>query len=88
MFDRRLVQNFDWTLMLILLLIAGVSVINLYSATYPIREAGGAQIFMKQIYWFLIGFAVLLLMTTFDYHLLERLAYPIYFFSIALFREE
>jgi rod shape determining protein RodA len=84
MFDRRLIQNFDWTLMLILLLIAGVSVINLYSATYPIREAGGAQIFMKQIYWFLIGFAVLLLMTTFDYHLLERLAYPIYFFSIAL----
>ena len=30
MFDRRLVQNFDWTLLLILILIASVSVINLY----------------------------------------------------------
>jgi rod shape determining protein RodA len=84
MFDRRLVQNFDWTLLLILILIAGVSVINLYSATYPIRVSGGSQIFMKQLYWFLIGFAVLLAMTTFDYHVLERLAYPLYFFAVAL----
>ncbi|MBN1106836.1 MAG: rod shape-determining protein RodA, partial [Deltaproteobacteria bacterium] len=30
------------------------------------------------------GFAVMLLMTTFDYHLLERLAYPSYFLCIAL----
>ncbi|MFC1891029.1 rod shape-determining protein RodA, partial [Thermodesulfobacteriota bacterium] len=33
---------------------------------------------------FLIGFGVLLVMTTFDYHLLERLAYPIYFFVLFL----
>jgi rod shape determining protein RodA len=84
MFDRRLVQNFDWILLLLLILIGTMSVLNLYSATYPIREAGGSQIFVKQIYWFLIGFAVLLLMTTFDYHLLERLAYPAYFVSFAL----
>lgn len=84
MFDRRLVQNFDWILLLLLILIGTMSVMNLYSATYPIREAGGSQIFVKQIYWFLIGFAVLLLMTTFDYHLLERLAYPAYFVSFAL----
>ena len=84
MFDRRLIQNFDWTLLLILLLIAVASVVNLYSATYPIKGTGGSQIFMKQIYWFLLGFAVFLLMATFDYHQLERLAYPIYFFSVAL----
>jgi rod shape determining protein RodA len=84
MFDRRLIQNFDWTLFLLLLLIAGTSVLNLYSATYPIRGAGGSQIFMKQIYWFLIGFMVLLLMTTFDYHHLERFAYPLYFFTLLL----
>ncbi len=84
MFDRRLIQNFDWILLLLLIVIGIISVVNLYSATYPIRDAGGAQIFMKQIYWFLIGFAVLLVMTTFDYHLLERLAYPAYFVSFAL----
>jgi rod shape determining protein RodA len=84
MFDRRLIQNFDWILLLLLIIIATTSVLNLYSATYPIKDSGGSQIFIKQIYWFLIGFAVLLLMTTFDYHILERMAYPIYFFSLGL----
>ena len=84
MFDRRLLQNFDWVLLLILLLIACLSLVNLYSAIDPIRDVGGYQIFIKQLYWFLMGFAFLLIMTTFDYHLLERMAYPIYFFSIFL----
>lgn len=84
MLDRRLIQNFDWVLLLLLLVEAGISILNLYSATYPIRDMGGAEIFRKQIYWFLIGFAILLLATTFNYYVLERLAYPIYFFSISL----
>ena len=84
MFDRRLLHNFDWILLLLLILIGTISVLNLYSATYPIKDAGGSQIYVKQIYWFLIGFAVLLVMTTFDYHVLERLAYPAYFFSLFL----
>ncbi|MEW6668257.1 MAG: rod shape-determining protein RodA [Thermodesulfobacteriota bacterium] len=84
MFDRRLLQHFDWIPVLILAALAVVSVMNLYSATFPLRGSGGTQIFMKQLYWFLIGFAVLFLMTTFDYHLLERFAYPFYFFTLAL----
>ena len=84
MFDRRLIQNFDWILLLLLILIGTISVLNLYSATYLIRGTGGSQIYIKQIYWFLIGFAVFLMMTTFDYSLLERLAYPFYVFSLAL----
>ena len=84
MFDRRLIQNFDWILLILLILIGAVSVLNLYSATFPIRGSGGSQIFIKQIYWFLIGFAVLFIMITFDYHALERLAYPAYYFSLAL----
>jgi len=84
MFDRRLLQNFDWILLILLLLIAMVSLVNLYSAIDPIRDVGGYQIFIKQIYWFLMGFAAFLIMTTFDYHILERMAYPIYFFSISL----
>lgn len=84
MFDRRLLQNFDWVLLLLLLLITTVSLINLYSATYAIRDAGGHQIFVKQIYWFLIGFAFFFMMTIFDYHLIERTAFPIYLFSVGL----
>ncbi|MBN1628028.1 MAG: rod shape-determining protein RodA [Deltaproteobacteria bacterium] len=84
MFDRRLLQNFDWILLLLLIIIGSISLINLYSATFPIRDAGGSQIVIKQTYWYLIGFAVLLMMTTFDYHKLERLAWPIYLASLLL----
>jgi rod shape determining protein RodA len=84
MFDRRLLQNFDWVLLLLLVIISGLSLVNLYSATYPIRDMGGSQIFMKQFYWFVVGFIVLLIMTTFDYHLLERLAYGIYAVTLGL----
>lgn len=84
MFDRRLLQHFDWILLLLLVIIATISLVNLYSATYPIKDVGGSQIFMKQFYWFLVGFTVLLMMTIFDYHLLERLAYIIYFISLLM----
>jgi len=84
MFDRRLLQNFDWVLLGLLFLIGLVSVSNLYSATFPIKDAGGAQIFMKQVYWYLIGFGLFIVVTAFDYHLLERLAWPAYFITIFL----
>jgi rod shape determining protein RodA len=85
MFDRRLLQNFDWILLFLLIFIGTISVVNLYSATFdPINNTGFTQILIKQIYWYLIGFAVLIMMTTFDYHVLERLAWPIYLLSLAL----
>ncbi len=84
MFDRRLIENWDWILLLLLLLLAAISIFNLYSATYQIRDVGGSQVFFKQIYWYLIGFVVFLVMTTFDYSILKQLAYPVYFISVAL----
>lgn len=84
MIDRRLINNFDWTLLGILAVIALISVINLYSASSTLRAMGGDQIYLKQICWYLIGFFVLLLIITFDYHILGRLAYPIFFISLVL----
>jgi rod shape determining protein RodA len=84
MFDRRLLQNFDWVLMALLILIGLISVLNLYSATFPIKDAGGSQIFMKQVYWYLIGFGLFFAVTIFDYHLLERLAWPSYLVIVFL----
>jgi rod shape determining protein RodA len=84
MFDRRLIDNFDWILLAILVVIGLLSAINLYSATSSIRSIGGSQIYVKQICWYGIGFLVLLLMTTFDYHVLDRFAYPVFFVSLIL----
>ncbi|RLC32484.1 MAG: rod shape-determining protein RodA [Deltaproteobacteria bacterium] len=84
MFDRRLIENWDWILLLLLLLMGALSVLSLYSATYQIRDLGGSQVVVKQIYWYMIGFVAFLLMTTFDYAVLEQVAYPFYFISVVL----
>jgi rod shape determining protein RodA len=82
--DRRLIQNFDWVLLLLLILLAGISIFNLYSATHTIRDVGGSLVLVRQIYWFLIGFGAFFIMTSFNYHALERFAYPVYITAIAL----
>jgi len=84
MFDRRLLDNFDWILLAILMMIGLLSVVNLYSATYSIRSIGGSSIYVKQMVWYGIGFLILLLMTTFDYHLLDSLAYPLFVLCLIL----
>ena len=84
MFDRRLIDNFDWILLAVLIVMGLLSVFNLYSATYTVRAFGGGQIVVKQICWYGVGFLILLLMTTFDYHMLNRVAYPLFFLSLVL----
>lgn len=84
MFDRRLIQNFDWILLTLVVLIAAIGLLNLYSATYPVREVGGAQVFARQLTWLALGVVVCLVMTTFNYTFLERLAYPAYGLAIVL----
>ncbi len=84
MFDRRLVQNVDWMLLLVLVIIASMSLINLYSATCTLNQGGVSTVFTRQLYWFLIGFGAFFAMTLFDYHFLERLAYPAYLCSLVL----
>jgi len=84
MFDRRLINNFDWILLAILIFIGLLSGFNLYSATHSIGSIGSSQVYIKQICWYAIGFFVLLLMTTFDYHVLDRLAYPLFIVSLIL----
>lgn len=82
MFDRRLIQYFDWVLLVLVLIIGVLGLINLYSATSALREMGRVNIFIRQIYWFLIGLGSMLLMITYDYHLLKRIAYLLYILSI------
>ncbi|MFZ2088060.1 MAG: rod shape-determining protein RodA [Desulfobaccales bacterium] len=84
MFDRRLVQNFDWPLLALILLIAGLGIVNLYSAGYNHTPENVSPVFIKQTYWLLVGLCVMFLTLTIDYRHLERLAYPLYIVSIIL----
>lgn len=83
MIDRRLITNFDWTLLGATLLLTALGVLNLYSASYSVGSSG-TSVYMKQIYYILLGLFTILIILQIDYKNIERYAYWIYAFSILL----
>ena len=82
MFDRRLIQNFDWVLLGLVVIICATGIVNLYSAGYNRGE--GTPLYIKQLYWLAVGLGVMCVTLTYDYRHLEKLSYPIYILSILL----
>jgi rod shape determining protein RodA len=81
MIDRRLIQNFDWYLLLVTCAIAGVGLLTLYSATASGGKAHPA-IVLRQIYWLGLGLVVMVLAFSLDYRWWERFAYPAYLLGL------
>ncbi len=80
--DRRIFIHFDLTLLGIVLAIASIVILNLYSATAKI-EMLGTPFYLKQIFWLLIGLVVMVVIAFIEYRFYSDFAYIIY--SIALF---
>ena len=59
--DRRLIQNFEWPLFSLVLLLSLIGVVNLISAA-PASDAWLPATVQRQIYW--IGLGLLALITT------------------------
>ncbi len=74
-FDRRLILNFDLGLSVTILLVAAIGLINLYSATY-VPGAGVPALFVKQLYYYLFGFVMIMVVVSIDYRNLLSLTYP------------
>ena len=77
MIDRRLILNFDWLLLGLLVLLAAVGVINIYSAAGSYSQMGTPP-YLKQVYWFGIGLIAMLAVAALGHHRLSGLAYPLY----------
>ena len=82
-FDRRIFQNFDWTLLALVLGICAVGIINIYSAGYSIGDRP-FPLYLKQIQWVLVGLAFMLFIYFIDYRVINEAAYIIYGISIVL----
>lgn len=73
-FDRRLIHHFDWVMLLMLVLVAVMSMVNLFSSTW----SGGpdpSAVYYKQLYFFLFGFTLILILISVDYSEFEKLGY-------------
>jgi rod shape determining protein RodA len=83
MFDRRLVLNFDWVLLITVCLLAGVGVLNLYSATAGWAVYGSSYYF-KQGLWLAGGLFLVFLICCFDYRHLEHFVPHAYLITLGL----
>lgn len=83
MFDRRLLTHFDWILLLIVCLIAGIGIVNLYSATAS-WTGTATPVYLKQVYWLLIGLAIAHAVCALDYRHLEHSAFVLYGINLLL----
>ena len=77
MIDRRLFIHFDWTLLGMVLLIASIGILNLYGTACNGGSAG-LPLYLKQIFWLLIGLAILIIVAFIDYRFYSDFAYIIY----------
>lgn len=82
MFDRRLIKNFDWFLLLITLLIAIVGILVIYSATHGKGEILSGELYVKQIYWLAVGLLAIMIIICVDYRTIARYAYFLYVLTI------
>lgn len=82
MFDRRLLQCFDWGLLALTLAIGSLGLVVLYSAVSAGAVEPNIVLFKKQLIWFGGGLGVMVFCFLFDYKQFERFANLIYLASL------
>ena len=75
-------KKFDWTLLIIELLLFGIGLFNLISATAVQDKSLG--LYKNQLLWFGVGLAATALVLLLHYSFFSRLAYIIYFANLIL----
>jgi len=83
MIDRRLFIHFDWTLLGMVLIIVSIGILNLYSTTAH-WEGLGTPAYLKQIFWLLIGLALMITLAFIEYRFYSDFAYIVYSVSLVL----
>ncbi len=79
--DRRLIDHFDWPLIILVVSLMTIGVLNLYSTTVG-EEINGIPIFLKQGLWFALSLLVMLFVAFVDYRHYQTFAYAIFAVSL------
>lgn len=81
-YDRRIFQNFDWTLLALVISICAIGVINIYSTGFSLGD-NQSPLYLKQVQWMAMGLVFMLFTFLIDYRIINRFAYLIYAVTIA-----
>jgi len=80
--DRRLIKNFDWITLSVVIIIILIGIMTIYSATRPLGDGESPRFFARQAIWLLVGITGLFLMVRFDYIWLGRFSVYLYLAGI------
>ncbi|GAB4414014.1 MAG: rod shape-determining protein RodA [Thermodesulfovibrionales bacterium] len=76
--DRRLIKNFDWVTLSLILLLSLAGVMTIFSATRPPVSDEMPSYYIKQSYWLIFSLIALTASVSFDYVWLRRFSYILY----------
>jgi len=82
--DRRVIYHFDWTVFVLALMLAGVGVLSVFSATWGNSRHGLDPLVVRQLMWVGIGAVLMAAAALFDYRSLSSYAYLFYAVTIGL----
>lgn len=77
---KKILKSLDYMIIIISILLFGIGIIALYSANGGVD--GDTSEVTKQIVWFLVGIAGMVVVLMIDYDLLGKLWIPIYILTI------
>ena len=84
MFDRRLIQHFDWVLLGLTIIFGFLGLVILYSAVMAGDPGTQRILCIKQLVWYSVGLVLMIASFLFNYKMLERWAHAIYVICIIL----
>lgn len=84
MIDRRLVENFDWWILIVAVVLSLIGVVTIYSATRPVLETAQQPFYVKQFYWIGLSLISFFIFVSIDYRWFIKFAYVIFGFGIVL----
>jgi rod shape determining protein RodA len=75
--DRRLFTSFDWVFFGLVMFLAAIGIMNIYSASASYSTTG-LPFYLKQVSWGTGSLFIMLLVCSIDYHVLEDLSFWFY----------
>jgi rod shape determining protein RodA len=79
---RKGLKDFDWPMLFVLLMICGLGVLQIFSATHDTVTWQGS--WWKQVVYIGVGIGMMWVVTNIDYHALMQRVYPMYIASVVL----
>jgi rod shape determining protein RodA len=75
--DRQFFKQFDWVMLLLLLLVSLMALTNLYSSSH-VSDVGVSSLFQKQLFFFAVGLGLIFLLQLFDYQSIAKAGWVLY----------